>query len=91
MKQPEENYLVVSKDDVHTAERLTALEVKEESLRLTVDDHGRVLSNLDYRISALVSEVKGIRNALYIMALAIAANIPALSSLLSVIKSFLVF
>lgn len=82
---------MVSKDDVHTAERLTALEVKEESLRVTVDDHGRVLSNLDERISALVSEVKGIRNALYIMALAIAANVPALNSVLVIIKSFLGF
>ena len=82
---------MVSKDDVHTAERLTALEVKEESLRLTVSDHGRVLSHMDERISALVSEVKGIRNALYIMVLAIAANVPALNSILIVIKSFLGF
>jgi len=70
-------------------ERLAMLEVKSENAEETLRSHSEQLDRMDRALTSLLGEVKQIRNALYIMAIGIAANIPALSNLLTSLKAIL--
>lgn len=76
--------------DLKVGERLAALEVRTTSTEATTAKHEEMLQDLKDKLSLLVLEVKQIRNALYLMAGAIAMNVPALSDLLTKIKHLFV-
>ncbi len=67
------------------SERIAVLETKEEVLAGRVDAHEELIQKLDEKLSTLVGEVRQIRNALYLMALSILANIPALAAAIEAI------
>ena len=71
---------------VRLSERVARLETREETLTTLVAGHGVLIEKLDTKISILVDQVKQIRNALYLMAFCIAANIPGASKIIEVIK-----
>lgn len=71
------------------AERLTELEVTQRDISKDVAKHDALLDEMGTKLTTLVLEVKQIRNALYVMAAAVAANVPALGQLAQYIKSIL--
>ena len=77
--------------DLEVASRLSTHETKIEHLAEEVGKHESLISEMKEKMSTLVTEVKQIRNALYFMAAALAANVPAFNSLLEIIKHFLGF
>jgi flagellar motility protein MotE (MotC chaperone) len=88
MKLQLECYLKDYKMDniLHITERLRALEVKEEELRKQSDEHNAIIKELENSIMGIVSEMKQIRNALYLMAFTIACNVPVVSDLFTKIQ-----
>jgi hypothetical protein len=62
-------------------DRVSRVETDQENIKIQVEKHDALLDALDGKMSKLVLEVKQIRNALYVMAAAIAANVPALQKL----------
>lgn len=70
-------------------QRITRLETRDEYLHLRVQEHDELITELGEKVSILVTEIKQVRNALYVMAAMIAANIPALSDLFKVLKGLL--
>lgn len=81
---------MVNEFDVKQAEKVAALEVETDTLKTRVDSHESMIVDIKDKMSLLVTEVKQIRNALYFMGAAVAANVPALSDLLHKIKFFFV-
>ena len=75
---------------LEVVERLATLEKDHEHTKGDVEAHGKLLDSLDGKVSDLVGEVKQIRNAIYFMAVTIAANVPSLQSLVVAIKAFVV-
>lgn len=71
------------------AERLTELEVTQRDMSKDVAKHDALLDEMGTKLTTLVLEVKQIRNALYLMAAAVAANVPALGQLVQYLKSVL--
>lgn len=71
------------------AERLTELEVTQRDISKDVAKHDALLDEMGTKLTTLVLEVKQIRNALYLMAAAVAANVPALAQLVQYIKTAL--
>lgn len=60
--------------------RLSSGEGKLHEMDKTLLAHDIMLKAVQDDVSTLVKEIKQIRNALYVMAAAMAANIPALAS-----------
>jgi len=85
-------------DDInlkHT-EGITEVRTRVHNLANVVQAHGtqiRVieveLGRIDTKVGQLVQEVKQIRNALYLMATAIAANVPQMQALLDKLAEIL--
>lgn len=69
-------------------QRVSILETKEEQTDKRVGEHDILIKTMDTKLSTLVAEVKQIRNALYFLAVCVAANIPALQGLPTKILSF---
>lgn len=65
-----------------TAERVDTLDVRVNQHELDLKDFGK-------QVDALVTEVQKIRNALYLLALMVSANIPAVASIAGWFKHFL--
>lgn len=69
--------------------RITQLETKGEQFEKDIERHEILLEEFRKDIASLVTEIKGIRTAIWFMAASIVANVPALGNLLSYLKSFL--
>ena len=69
--------------------RLATVETKTEVHAQELAAHDALLSQMDKQVGTLVSEVRQIRNALYALALAAAANVPALQGLGESLKHML--
>lgn len=79
-------------DDINlrTVERIAALEVTQVHLSEEVNKHEGLINEMKEKMTTLVDEVKQIRNALYFMAAAVAANVPVLKDLVVGLKIFLI-
>lgn len=82
--------------NLDVAQRLTRQEARQDVclrwqdvVEKRIDEHDGVLRRLETEISRAVGEIKSIKNALYFMALAIAANVPALQNLATMLKGWL--
>ena len=75
--------------DLEYAERITSLEVRTVGHDKIIQSHSNHLLSLDKAVTELIHEVRGVRRALYLMAGAVAANVPALRDLLTWIKHIL--
>lgn len=95
MKLLEVYYQVVSRDrmqdriNLDFSSRISSLEQGRDYVEKEVASHEHLLKDLDGKMNSLVADVKQIRNALYLMALGIAANVPAVQSLLEQLKILL--
>lgn len=69
-------------------ERIARTEEKVETLDERVDAHDSELKVLTSQLNALVIEIKSVKNALYVVALAVSANIPALKTLASTLSKY---
>lgn len=73
--------------NIKLVERLSVVEANQSHLAEEVGKHEGLIDEMKEKMTTLVSEVKQIRNALYFMAAAVAANVPALKDMgLFVIK-----
>ena len=70
-------------------ERVSRVETEQDNMKEVVQKHEALLDAMNGKLTKLVSEVGQIRNALYVMAAAIAANIPAIADLFNSIKLLL--
>lgn len=61
--------------NLRVADAIARLESRGETLSETVDQHDKSISSLEKSVSAVVSEIKQIRNAIYLMAGMLALNI----------------
>ncbi len=68
--------------DLRIHERVASLEVSTEHIEKKVDEHSQHLKALDKAVLSLVTEVKQIRNALYLIGAALIGNMPALENLI---------
>lgn len=68
------------------SERIAVLETREEQTEAKLEAHDILIRKLDGQLSTIVVEVKQIRNALYVMAVAIMANVPQVAE---VVKALL--
>lgn len=76
----------MSEREIGTAERIARLEVTSASHTVDIKSHGEHLRSLDKAVTTLITEVRGIRKALYVLAAAVASNIPLLKELLTWLK-----
>lgn len=67
--------------------KLIDLEAKSIFYDKELAEHDLLIKELDDKMDILVKEVRQIRNALYIMAVTIAANVPAVSQAFKVIAT----
>lgn len=82
--------------NLDVVQRLTKQEARQEVclrwqdvVEKRIEEHDNILRKLESEISRAVGEIKSIKNALYFMALAIAANVPALQNLAAMLKGWL--
>lgn len=81
---------VQSKINMAFAERISALEEHHGYSRREIQALKELQTNLDLRLDNLSESVRGIRNALYVLAAAVASNIPAVADVLSPIFKVLI-
>lgn len=67
--------------------KLSKLEERSEQHEDMIKKHDELLLDIHEDIGRLVEQVKGIRSALYMMAVVILGNIPALQPVLSSLKA----
>ena len=70
-------------------ERIKELEVRVEQLTTDVVKHDDLIDNIQVNLQTLIHQVTQIRNALYLMALAIASNIPALQKIMTALSTLI--
>lgn len=75
--------------DLRVGERLATLETNQRVDRKEIGAHRKDLDDIKQKMTTLVLEVRQIRNALYVLAGAVAMNIPALSGLVEKLKLIL--
>ena len=71
------------------AERLATVEEKTKNLEESVNAHSDLITRIEVDIRALGSDVKGIKKALYFMAVAMMGQIPQVDKYLSVFLKIL--
>lgn len=67
-------------------ERVSVVETNQSYLAAEVEKHQEAITDLKDQLGSLVSEVKSIKKALYVMAAALAANVPALQPIFGLLK-----
>lgn len=80
---------MASEFDLEVIERVSALEVNQDILKEEQIDHKAQIKDIREKLTILVVEVRQIRNALYVLAGAVAMNVPALAGILEKIKLIL--
>lgn len=75
--------------DFEVIQRITTLESKEEQLSGRVEEHEHLIDKIDNKLNRVVESVKQIRNALYLMALVQAYQIPELKGVVAKILSLI--
>lgn len=76
--------------NLRVQERVAKAEERVDSLDSRVQQHDSDLRALAKQMTKLVDEVRQIRNALYLLAAMVSANIPAVESLVHVLKVSLI-
>ena len=73
--------------DMRVGERLASLEVRVDRNEVTTKEHDELIADIREKMTMMVVEVRQIRNALYVLAGAVAMNIPALGGILQQVKA----
>lgn len=68
--------------DLEMSERIATLEQQRKDLRDKVSEHEAEIRSVKTDITHIVNDVRQIRNALYVMAVALACNVPFVAKIL---------
>ena len=74
-----------------TVQRLTSLEERLANTEKQVGTQAELIDKINDKMLKLLDEVRQIRNALYVMAIAVSASVPAVSQMLTALKIMLGF
>lgn len=77
--------------DIDIAGRIATLEEVAESHDIKINEHESALRGINQALTKLAGEVGGIKKAIYVIAMALSAQVPALQSVGDKIKLILGF
>lgn len=70
-------------------ENISELKTEQTQIKETVDSHSAMIGGMKEQLTTVVAEIKQIRNALYVMATTLAANLPMAQDAVRGIKHLL--